>query len=218
MARVNTKNVAKPKNTKQKNVQKQATPAKQENEQKPVKQDQTQNVEHKKRSNVPEELEHELKFKTALDGLKTEVNNQTKVLKDLKLNIKKLESSYQHDINKAVKVKKRKAGPNKPTGFVKELELVKELADLINVPEGTKISMPTYTKKFYEMLKREHLYYENDGRVLRANDQIKKVFNLPDSVNDSTDYKDKNGFNFYTLQKHIASVNKNLKTKAKDTN
>jgi len=28
-------------------------------------------------------------------------------------------------------------------------------------------------------------------------------------VNESTNYKDKEGFNFYTLQKHIASVNRN---------
>lgn len=167
-----------------------------------------------KKKGIPVELERELKFKTALNELRNEITTQTRVLKDLKSGVKKLETSYQHDINKAVKAKRRKNGPNKPTGFVKELELPKELADLINVPEGTKISMPSYTKKFYEMLKRENLFYENDGRVLRANDQIKKVFNLPDSVNESTNYKDKNGFNFYTLQKHIAAVNKDLRGKA----
>lgn len=173
-----------------------------------------------KKKGIPEELERELKFKAALNELKEEIKTQTKVLKDLKSGVKKIETSYQHDINKAVKAKRRKNGPNKPTGFVKEIELPKELADLINVPEGTKISMPSYTKKLYEMLKRENLFYENDGRVLRANDQIKKVFNLPDSVNESTDYKDKNGFNFYTLQKHIAAVNKKARAmeKAKDSN
>jgi len=164
-----------------------------------------------KRKGIPEELEQELKFKAALLELRADVSNQTKVLRDLKTGIKKLELSYQHDINKAVKTKRRKNGPVVPTGFVKELNLPKELADLINVEEGTKISMPAYTKKFYEMLKRNNLYYEHDGRVLRANDQIKKVFNLPDSVNESVNYKDKNGFNFYTLQKHIAAVNKSLK-------
>ena len=173
----------------------------------------TQN-DNKNKKGIPEELERELKFKSALNELRNEIGTQTKVLKDLKSGVRKLETSYQHDMNKAVRAKRRKNGPNKPTGFVKELELPKELADLINVPEGTKISMPSYTKKFYEMLKRENLFYENDGRVLRANDQIKKVFNLPDSVNESTNYKDKNGFNFYTLQKHIAAVNKDLKAKA----
>jgi chromatin remodeling complex protein RSC6 len=167
-------------------------------------------TKNKDRRGIPEELERELKFKTALNELRNEITSQTKVLKDLKSGVKKLEVSYQHDINKAVKSKRRKSGPSKPTGFVKELELSKDLADLIGVTEGTKISMPTYTKKFYEMLKRENLFYEGDGRVLRANDKIKKVFNLPDSVNQSIDHKDKNGFNFYTLQKHIASVNKKL--------
>ena len=166
-----------------------------------------------KKRTIPEELERELKFKTALTELRTELATQTKMLKDLKTGIKKLETSYQHDINKAVKVKRRKNGLNKPTGFVKELDLPKELADLIGVAEGTKISMPAYTKQFYAMLKSKNLLYADDGRVLRANEEIRKVFNLPESVNDSIDHKDKKGFNFYTLQKHIATVTKNLKDK-----
>ena len=164
-----------------------------------------------KRKGIPGDLEPELKFRSALAKLRSEISTQTEILKGLKNGFKRLESSYEHDINKAVKTKRKRNGPVKATGFVKELDLPKELAELINVPEGTKISMPTYTKKFYEMLKKNNLFYENDGRVLRANDQIKKVFNLPDSVNNSIDYKDKNGFNFYTLQKHIATVNKNVK-------
>ncbi|AYV84437.1 MAG: hypothetical protein Hyperionvirus25_23 [Hyperionvirus sp.] len=164
-----------------------------------------------KKKSCTDGLETELKFKTALTELRNEITNQTKVLKDLKTGIKKLEASYQYDMNKAMKAKRKRNGPVKATGFVKELSLPKDLAELIDVPEGTKISMPTYTKKFYEMLKANNLFYEQDGRVLRANDQIKRVFKLPDSVNESTDYKDKNGFNFYTLQKHIAAVNKNLR-------
>jgi len=167
-------------------------------------------VHHKaeKKKGIPEELEKEFKFKKTLGDLQNEITTQTKVLKELKSGVKKLEISYQHDINKAVRSKRKKNGPSRPTGFVKELELTKDLADLIGVVEGTKMSMPSYTKEFYKMLEREKLFYENDGRVLRANEQIKKVFGLPDTVNESIDYKDKNGFNFYTLQKHIATVNK----------
>jgi len=157
-----------------------------------------------------------LKFKTALLELRNEITNQTKVLKDLKVGVRKLETSYQHDINRAVLTKRKKNGPTKATGFIKELKLSKELADLIGENEGTMISMPAYTKRFYQMLKTEQLLYEKDGRVLRANDQIKKAFNLPDSVNSSTDFRDTNGFNFYTLQKHIATVNKHQKSKSDD--
>ena len=166
-----------------------------------------------KRRSLGEGLEAELKFKSALTDLRNKVSSQTEVLKNLKSCIKKVETSYQQDMNKALKAKRKRSGPVKATGFVKELNLAKDLAELIGVPEGTKISMPTYTKKFYEMLKANNLFYEQDGRVLRANEEIKRVFKLPDSVNESTDYRDKNGFNFYTLQKHIAAVNKTLREK-----
>ncbi|AYV80840.1 MAG: hypothetical protein Harvfovirus8_1, partial [Harvfovirus sp.] len=123
--------------------------------------------ESKSKRNFIDTLETELKFKTALTELRNELSSQTKVLKDLKSGIKKLEASYQYDMNKAMKAKRKRTSPVKATGFVKELSLPKDLADLIGVPEGTKISMPTYTKKFYEMLKANNLFYEEDGRVLR---------------------------------------------------
>ncbi len=152
----------------------------------------------------------ENRFRRALSELRTELETQQRSVKDFRGYIKKLESAYQFDLSRASKMRKRKTSQVKPTGFVKELELPKELADLIGADVGTRLSMPSYTKKFYEMLKQNKLFYEKDGRVLRANAEIKRVFNLPDSVNESTDYKDKNGFNFYTLQKHIAAVNKRL--------
>jgi hypothetical protein len=159
-------------------------------------------------SPVPDSSEN--RFRRALSELRTELETQQRSVKDFRGYIKKLESAYQFDLSRASKHRKRKTSQVKPTGFVKELELPKELADLIGVEVGTRLSMPSYTKKFYEMLKQNKLFYEKDGRVLRANAEIKRVFNLPDSVNESVDYKDKNGFNFYNLQNHIAAVNKRL--------
>lgn len=152
----------------------------------------------------------EQRFRKVINDLREEMDAQMKVLKDIRSNLKKLESSYQYDLNHATRhSKKKKLSVTKPSGFVKELELSSELAGLIGVEAGTRLSMPTYTKKFYEMLKANNLFYEKDGRVLRANAEIMRVFKLPASVNESTNYKDKEGFNFYTLQKHIASVNRN---------
>ena len=161
-------------------------------------------------SGSPVEVVPEQKFRKVINDLKEEMDTQMKVLKDIRTNLKKLESSYQYDLNHATRhSKKKKLSVTKPSGFVKELELSGELAGLIGVEAGTRLSMPTYTKKFYEMLKANNLFYEKDGRVLRANAEIMRVFKLPASVNESTNYKDKEGFNFYTLQKHIASVNRN---------
>jgi SWIB-domain-containing proteins implicated in chromatin remodeling len=162
-----------------------------------------------KKSNIPETLTKDLKFKTQIEKLNDEVSKQTAALKDLKNGIKRLELSYDHDMNKAIKVKRKKAGLVKPTGFVKAKRLPKSLAELIGVQEGTEMSMPTYTRRFYEMLKEKQLFYNEDKRILRADDKMKEVFGLDDKVNESVDHKDTNGLNFYTLQKHIARVIKN---------
>jgi hypothetical protein len=159
---------------------------------------------------VSEELEKELKFKVTLNELREKINGQTQTLKDLKTSLRRLETSYDHDMNKAVKLRrKRRNGDDKPTGFIKQIALSKDLADLIGEKENTMMAMPEYTRKFFKMLKDNNLLYDGDGRVFRANDKIKKVFGLPDSVNDSTNHRDETGFNLYNLQKHISKVNKN---------
>lgn len=159
--------------------------------------------------NVPNELEKEMKFKGALTCLREQIQRQTQSLKELKVSLRKLETSYDHDMSKAVKLRrKRRNGEEKPTGFIKQIPLSKELAELIGEKENVMMAMPEYTSKFFEMMKSNNLLYDGDGRVFRANDKIKKVFSLPDSVNESVSHRDKNGFNLYNLQTHISRLNK----------
>ena len=66
------------------------------------------------------------------------------------------------------------------------------------------MSRPEFTKNFYKTLISKNLIYEKDKRILRVDDQISKILNIPMSVNNSIDHKDKNGFNFYNVQKYIA--------------
>ena len=91
-----------------------------------------------------------------------------------------------------------------PTGFTKEEVVPDKLAEFLSLPKGSLSSRTLLTKQVYNEIKKRKLYYQNDGRVLRADADIMKLFNLSDSVNQSTDPKDKHGFNFYNLQKHIA--------------
>ena len=46
-------------------------------------------------------------------------------------------------------------------------------------------------------------YYEKDARVLRIDNNVKKIFNLSDDVNKVTDHRDKSGLTIFTLQTHI---------------
>jgi chromatin remodeling complex protein RSC6 len=148
----------------------------------------------------------DLKFINTLSTLKLQMNDQSKVLKEMKDNIKKLESVYYSDINKVIKHKKKRSGTHKATGFIKKSPLPKEMALLIGVDEGAEYSTPEYTKEIYRVLNNRNLLYKTDNRVFRVDDELKKVFNLTDKVNTSINYKDKDGFNFTTIQSHLSKA------------
>ncbi|ARF09005.1 hypothetical protein Catovirus_1_1055 [Catovirus CTV1] len=167
-------------------------------------------VEDKKLKNknvMPDELKNMLKFNETLADFKNKVDTEIDTLKKLKNELKKIESNYQQDLMKVWKSKKKRVNNGEKTGFIKSRKLPKKLADLIGVEEGTEMSMPTYTQNFYEkVLDKNNLFYEKDKRVFRATKELMQSLGLPESVNNSTNYLDKDGFNFSTLQKHLTRI------------
>jgi hypothetical protein len=162
---------------------------------------------HKNRKNkISDELNNELKFKKNVQDFHAKINEQSKSLKILRDELKKIEVSYNHDLTKVLKSKTRKASNTPPTGFVKKVTLPPKMAKLIGAAENTVMSMPDYTAAFYEEMEKRKLFYEGDKRVFRADKEIMEVFKLNDSVNKSVDYKDKEGFNFSTLQRHFSKA------------
>lgn len=103
----------------------------------------------------------------------------------------------------------RKRRSNTQTGFTKPEVVPSGLAKLIGVPEGTSMPRTELTKIVYKKISDRGLFYDKDKRVLRADDEIMKVFNLPATVNQSTSPNDENGLNFYNIQRHIARCYKN---------
>ncbi len=160
----------------------------------------------KKRIYKPSEFSPDLKFQKEIDGIYEQLNDFSEKIKSLKNNLKKLESSYTNDLNKVHKMRRINGKPKKESGFVAKREVPEELAKFIKADKNISMSLPEYTKKFCEELKNRNLIYENDKRVYRADRDIMKIFGFTDEVNKSINPKDKNGFNFGTLQKHINSV------------
>ncbi len=105
----------------------------------------------------------------------------------------------------AQKTKKR---DRKQSGFAKPMVIPPKLAKYIGHETGTVMSRTDITKEIYAQLKKRKLYYDKDERVLRADAETKKLFDLPSTVNDSVDPKDPNGFNFFNIQKYIANCYK----------
>jgi hypothetical protein len=180
-----------------------------------AKPDNKQN-EKKRRNLSPDEICKNLKFTKSLEELTEKVNIHTQFLKDLKNELKKLEINYNQDINKVHKSKRKREPGTVPLGFVSEKLLSDGMAKLIHVEKGTKMSMPEYTKKFNSELRSRGLLYEKDKRVFRTDAEIRKVFGFEESINKSTDYKDKQGFNFATLQGHLSRLMKEKANKEKE--
>jgi len=48
--------------------------------------------------------------------------------------------------------------------------------------------------------------WENDKRVFRVNKEVCDLFNIGMDVNQSTDYRDQYGFNFWNLEQYVLQV------------
>jgi len=150
--------------------------------------------------------EAELKFLNQL----TEMQEQYKALKEgLQLfggALKKMESAYNHDIKKTKKHKQKRNGPHKPTGFAKPQKVPSKLAKFIKVEAGSELTGPDITSKVWDQIKDRGLTYEKDKRVFRTNKEVSELFDVPKTVNNSTNHRDEKGFNFCNLQRYIKNA------------
>jgi chromatin remodeling complex protein RSC6 len=143
--------------------------------------------------------EDDCEFIKQCDTLIDKINRSAKEQKN---EIRQLKKLYKKSLKEAIKVKKKEG--KKKTGFTTDEIVPKDLAKLIGVEYGTKMPRTVLTSKVYNVLKERNLYYSGDKRVLRADDEIRHIFNLSKTVNESKDAKDEDGFNFFNIQKHIA--------------
>jgi hypothetical protein len=151
------------------------------------------------------EIKKTLRFQSELAILQQKITENMNSLKSLQNSVKKLESAYDRDLLYIYNNKEKKE-INRNRGLMCPIYLPNNLAKLIGVEPKTSMDRPTFTKKLYEILDERGLKYEGNKKVLRADKEIMEIFNLPKSVNESTNPNDKNGFNFSTLQTYIAQI------------
>lgn len=155
-----------------------------------------------------DDLDDILKYPPILKQIKLEVDGFIKTLKEFKLNIKKMEKSYIHDMNYLNKRKRHRKMNGKPTGFNKPRLIPDKMAELIKIPKGTQMSGPQYTKKFYDYIKENKLHKNDTLKIFRINKEIQNAFDLTNEqvkiMNESTNDRDPNGFNFTTIQRFFS--------------
>lgn len=136
-----------------------------------------------------------------------EIKKIREQLHSLNSNLKKLESAYNFDIKTTIKNSKKITRIGK-TGFAKAKPVPDKLAKFIGVAPGIELTSPEVTKKVWYQLKERGLCYIGDNRVFRVNSEVSKLFNVPITVNKSTNHRDITGFNFYNMQKYIVNAYK----------
>lgn len=144
------------------------------------------------------------------DSLFKAVQSELKEIRDrqsaLTLSLRKLESAHRAEIKSVRKHKQKRNGQHKPTGFAKPQVVPEKLAKFIGVKGGSELTGPEITSKVWQQLKARNLTYEKDKRVFRTNKEVSALFNVPATVNTSTDHRDQAGFNFCNLQTFIANA------------
>jgi hypothetical protein len=150
------------------------------------------------------------KFDEALANAISECHNLKTLIKNIKNDLKILQTAHKLELKANVKkaVKNKKTN-HKASGFASCKVVTGKLAEFIGVEPGTELSGPKITSKVWDEFKNRNLVYEQDKRILRVDKTISELFNVPMSVNDSTEHNDPAGLNFGNIQKFIKNLLKN---------
>ncbi len=128
----------------------------------------------------------------------------------LRTSLKKHYKLTAKQMQKMNKGRRQNTNPRSPTGFGKPCFVPSTLRALLKLGEDECVTRPTVTQKLYSYIKDNSLFDANDKRLLRVNDSLSKALQLSaqevKSINSSTSTKDKQGLNFYNIQRYVARL------------
>jgi len=159
--------------------------------------------------NVQMDLDGDKSFLSQYSEMMDILNKRHKEDTLLKKSVKKLCERAMKYMNKPVKRKNKSKSPRMPTGFGKNMAVPVEFKKLFDIQEN-EIPRTSISRLLHDYLKNNNLKDVNDKRVHRVNDALAETFGFTKEqvkyMNDSTDSKDKNGFNFYNVQNYIKAI------------
>jgi len=158
---------------------------------------------------VEAELKDNLTYTSYLE-LQSELSAIQERLSVLRTNLEKHYKLTSKQMQKMNKGKRQNTNPRTPTGFGKPCFVPTTLRALLKLGEDECVTRPTVTQKLYSYIKDNSLFDANDKRLLRVNDSLSKALQLSAQevklINSSTSTKDKQGLNFYNIQKYVARL------------
>jgi len=143
-----------------------------------------------------------------------EIDHQIDVLRRERKKVwRQMLKAHSSDLKKAQKNKKRTGHRG---GFVtQKIPVGGNLANFLEVENGTEFTTGEMTKKFWEVMRSKNLVgVKNtegklDGRLLKVTKEIQEVFGVPDSAKHCKNFKDQNGFNFTTYKRYLTDALRN---------
>jgi chromatin remodeling complex protein RSC6 len=194
-------------------VNQEAKPAKQDEKQAVTVVEETEQETEQEMQPVVNEVldEKTLTRQSQYKELLKKIDNSQQQLGTLKSELKKFYKQVEKDVTKAGGKKSHRGNHERPpTGFSKLGNVPEGLCTLLNIDNTVGMARPDVTKKLYEYIDSHNLRDPHDKRIMRVNSDFAKVFNLSPKqvkyINETEDIKDKDGFNFYNIQKFLKSV------------
>jgi len=142
--------------------------------------------------------------------LQNEISSIQERLSTLKSNLKKYHKNTTKQLVKMNKNKRNNGQPRLPTGFGKPCFVPSSLRSLLELKEDECVTRPSVTKKLYSYIQTNSLYSSTDKRLIRVNDQLSTALQLSPQevkdINNSNSVSDKQGLNFYNIQKYVARL------------
>ena len=156
---------------------------------------------------------------TSYIELQDELSTIQERLSVLKANLKKHYKLTSKQLQKMNKGRRQNSNPRSPTGFGKPCYVPSSLRSLLKLGDDEFVTRPTVTQKLYTYIKDNSLFDKDDKRLLRVNDSLSKALQLSAQeiklINSSTLSEDKQGLNFYNIQKYVARLYPKQDTESK---
>jgi hypothetical protein len=156
---------------------------------------------------------------TSYIELQNELSTIQERLSVLKANLKKHYKLTSKQLQKMNKGRRQNSNPRSPTGFGKPCYVPTSLRSLLKLGDDEFVTRPTVTQKLYTYIKDNSLFDKDDKRLLRVNDSLSKALQLSAQeiklINSSTLSEDKQGLNFYNIQKYVARLYPKQDTESK---
>jgi chromatin remodeling complex protein RSC6 len=142
-------------------------------------------------------------FETLYNSMVEQLNNAYATVKNVKSNLKMLETRHRREIKQSRKNRRRvvnTATPSNknPSGFNKPGPVPQKIKDLLHLDSAVELPRTQITKLIYGYIKEHNLQKPTDKRVIIPNTEIRNLFGISDT--DTTE------ISFYNIQTYIKKL------------